>query len=154
MNDTVFEWYAKYVPSGKQQLGKALLWSAAIVFLADAVLFYAFMLLPAVLAGAGAILFAGSLDYEYEYVYVNGDFTISKIIRRAKRKDVFRAQRTEIEEMVPGRRAGEKGADSRCGQKSGAVYTLRDRGAWIASEADPGFVEEMRRQIQIRAVGT
>ena len=103
MRDVVFEWYVPYVLSRKQQLVKAVMVSAALVFFVDAVFFAAAMLFPSVILAVTVFFLARSWRYEYEYVYVNGDFTISKIIRKAKRKDVYHASRTEFEEIIPGR---------------------------------------------------
>ena len=73
MRDVVFEWYVPYTLNRRQQLIKALMVSAALVFFVDAVFFAAAMLfLSLILAVAGFFLFR-SWKYEYEYVYVNGD---------------------------------------------------------------------------------
>ena len=103
MRDVVFEWYVPYVLSRKQQLAKAVMISAALVFFVDAVFFAAAMLFPSLILAVTVFFLARSWRYEYEYVYVNGDFTISKIIRKSKRKDVYHASRTEFEEIIPGR---------------------------------------------------
>ena len=103
MRDVVFEWYVPYFPDKRKMLIKAVMISAALVFFIDAVFFAAGMLIPSViLAVAGFFLFR-SWKYEYEYVYVNGDFTISKIIRKAKRKDVYHTTRLDMEDFVRGR---------------------------------------------------
>ena len=51
MNDVVLEWIIPYVMPAKKRLLKAVLVSLLIVLLADAVLFYAFLLLPAIVLG-------------------------------------------------------------------------------------------------------
>ena len=89
MNDVVLEWIIPYVMPAKKRLLKAVLVSLLIVLLADAVLFYAFLLLPAIALGIVEFFLFRSWRYEYEYVYVNGEFDISKIIRKCRRKDVF-----------------------------------------------------------------
>ena len=77
MSDVVFEWYVPYILSRKQQLVKALMVSAALVFFVDAVFFLALMLIPSVILAVTGFFLFRSWRYEYEYVYVNGDFTIS-----------------------------------------------------------------------------
>ncbi len=147
MRDVVFEWYVPYVINGRQRLLKAVMVSAAIVFFVDAVFFAAFMLLPAAaLAAAGFFLFR-SWRYEYEYVYVNGDFTISKIIRKAKRKDVYHASRTDFEEILSGRvpSQGRTARDFTSGRPQAAVYTIRSRGELIYIESEEDFINEMKK---------
>ncbi len=147
MRDVVFEWYVPYVMNGKQRLLKAVMVSAALVFFVDAVFFAAVMLVPAaVLAATGFFLFR-SWKYEYEYVYVNGDFTISKIIRKAKRKDVYHASRTDFEEILPGRTApqGRTARDFTSGRPGAAVYTIRSRGELIYIESEEDFIGEMKK---------
>ena len=40
-----------------------------------------------------------------EYVYVNGDFEVSKIIRKEKRKDLYRCERKDMEYVTEGRKS-------------------------------------------------
>ena len=89
---------------------------------------------------------------EYEYVYVNGDFTISKIIRKAKRKDVYHASRTEFEEIIPGRITGQgrQVRDFTSGRQNAPAYTVRCRGELIWVECDPGFISEMKKYYPIQ----
>ena len=108
MRDIVFEWYVPHMPDKKERLAKALAVSAAIVFFIDAVFFMAIMLIPALILGAAGFFLSRAWNYEYEYVYVNGDFTISKILHKSRRKDVFHADRTDFEEIVPGRKTSEE----------------------------------------------
>ena len=104
MRDVVFEWYVPYVINGRQRLLKAVMVSAALVFFVGAEFFAAFMLFPALnLCGTRFFLFR-SWRYEYEYVYVNGDFTISKIIRKEKRKDVTTRPAPNLRSFSPGGR--------------------------------------------------
>ena len=151
MRDVVFEWYVPYVLSKKQRLAKAVMVSAAAVFFADAVLFMAAMLIPAMALGAGAFFLSRRWDYEYEYVYVNGDFTISRILHRSRRKDVYHADRTDFEEIVPGRAAfgGIRARDFTSGLPGRPEYTIRARGEQILIEADEGFIREMKKYYPI-----
>ena len=146
MRDVVIEWYLPHVLSPKQMLIKAVMVSAVLVFFVDAVFFMSIMLLPAlVLAVIGFFLFR-SWRYEYEYVYVNGDFTISKIIRKEKRKDVFHTDRVDVEAFVKGKRTDGKAAgDSTAGRPNREVYSMKVKGSWIYLEPWPEFVEEMEK---------
>ena len=151
MKDVVFEWYVPYIPGRKQQFIKALMVSAALVFFIDAVFFAAAMIFPAAfLAVTGFFLFR-SWKYEYEYVYVNGDFTISKIIRKAKRKDVFQAFRPDFQEILPGnvKKDGMQSRDFTSGRAGAPVYTVRLKGELIYIEAEEDFISEMKKYYSI-----
>lgn len=153
MRDVVIEWYLPHVLSPKQMLIKAVMVSAVLVFFVDAVFFMSIMLLPAlVLAVIGFFLFR-SWRYEYEYVYVNGDFTISKIIRKSRRKDVYHASRTEFEEIVPGRQPaeGHPVRDFTSGRPNAPVYTVHSRGERIYLECGDDFICEMKKYYPIQA---
>ena len=141
MRDVVIEWYLPHVLSPKQMLIKAVMVSAVLVFFVDAVFFMSIMLLPAlVLAVIGFFLFR-SWRYEYEYVYVNGDF-----IRKEKRKDVFHTDRVDVEAFVKGKRTDGKAAgDFTSGRPNREVYSMKVKGSWIYLEPCPEFVEEMEK---------
>lgn len=157
MNDVVLEWSIPYVMSKKKRVLKAVLFSAMVVLLADAVLFYP-VILPAVLLLAAMNFFLfRSWSYEYEYEYVNGDFTISKIFRKSKRKDVFRCDRKEIQYIVKGREQSPTGScrersvsDYTSGWEKGQVYSLRVGERLIFIEPKEGFLEEMERYHLLR----
>ena len=146
MKDVVIEWYIPYVISKRQMLIKAVMVSAALVFFIDALVFMAVMLLPSLIIGVTGFFLFRSWRYEYEYVYVNGDFTISKIIRKEKRKDVFHADRVDMEAFVRGRRKGGRTAGDFTSRREGReVYSMKVKGAWIYIEPRPEFVEEMSK---------
>ena len=151
MRDVVFVWYVPYILSRKQQLVKALMVSAALVFFVDAVFFLALMLIPSVILAVTGFFLFRSWRYEYEYVYVNGDFTISKIIRKAKRKDVYHAYRTDFQEILPGRRTAEglRARDFTSGRAKAPVYTVRCRGELVYIEAEEDFIGEMKKYYAI-----
>lgn len=147
MNDVVFEWMVPYFLSRKQRLIKAVTISAVIVFLFDAVFFAAGMLFPAVgLAVFGFFVFQ-SWNYEYEYEYVNGDITVSKIIRKEKRKEVWHLDRKEIDDFQKGR-IGEPGRtvlDLTSGRENSPVYTIKAKGSFVYIEPSGEFLAEMKK---------
>ena len=153
MRDVVFEWYVPYVLSRKQQLAKAVMISAALVFFVDAVFFAAAVRVPSLILAVTVFFLARSWRYEYEYVYVNGDFTISKIIRKSKRKDVYHASRTEFEEIIPGRQpaGGRPVRDFTSGRPDAPVYTVHSRGEQIYLECGEDFIGEMKKYYPIQA---
>lgn len=147
MRDVAFEWFVPRMLSRKQHLIKALITSAVIVFFVDAFFFAAIMLFPTiVLAVTGFFLFR-SWKIEYEYEYVNGDLTISKIIRKEKRKELYRGMRAEIESVEQGRRApaGRTVRDFTSNRVNAPVLTLLTRGELLYVEPDAQFEEEMKR---------
>ena len=147
MKDVVFEWYIPYIPDKKKQLLKAVMISAALVSFFDALFFAAAMLLVAIaLAVTGFFLFR-SWRYEYEYVYVNGEFDVSKIIRKCKRKDVYHVDRPDIGSFVQGRTPaqGKKVKDFTSGRPGATVYTIQAKGELVYIEPCDEFIEEMKK---------
>ena len=146
MNDVVLEWIIPYVMPAKKRLLKAVLVSLLIVLLADAVLFYAFLLLPAIVLGIVEFFLFRSWKLEYEYVYVNGDFTISKIIRKEKRKDVFHCDRKDIQYVREGKRTedGCRVSDFSSGWEKADVYTLRTGNRLVYIEPNEEFLQDLR----------
>ena len=146
MNDVVLEWIIPYVMPAKKRLLKAVLVSLLIVLLADAVLFYAFLLLPAIVLGIVEFFLFRSWKLEYEYVYVNGDFTISKIIRKEKRKDVFHCDRKDIQYVREGKLTedGCRVSDFSSGWEKADVYTLRTGNRLVYIEPNDEFLQDLR----------
>ena len=76
MGDVVLEWVTPYILTQKRRLIKAITLSAAVVFTIDAILFmpiFWFIVIPIWLV---EFFVFRNWKYEYEYVYVNGDFDI------------------------------------------------------------------------------
>ena len=147
MKDIVFEWYVPYIPDRKKQLLKAVIISAALVSFVDALFFAAAMLFVALaLAVTGFFLFR-SWRYEYEYVYVNGEFDISKIIRKCRRKDVYHVDRPDIGNFTQGRvdPQGKNVKDFTSGRPGASVYTIQAKGELVYIEPSEEFVEEMKK---------
>ena len=105
MHDVVLEWMVPYYPSMKKQLVKSLLFSSILVFTADAVLFYPVFFLLVLVLAVTAFFLLRSWRYEFEYSYVNGDLEISKIIRKEKRKELYRCDRKDVVAVTRGRLA-------------------------------------------------
>jgi hypothetical protein len=147
MRDVVLEWYIPYFPDRKKQLIKAVMISATFVCFFDAIFFAAAMIYPGIILAVVDFFLFRSWKYEYEYVYVNGEFDISKIIRNAKRKDVYRVDRLDIEEYIPGRAAfsGKTTKDFTSGRPGASVYTIMAKGEAVYIEPSEEFTEEMNR---------
>ena len=146
MNDVVQEWIIPYVMPAKKLFLKAVLVSLLIVLLADAVLFYAFLILPAIALGITEFFLFRSWKLEYEYVYVNGDFTISRIIRKEKRKDVFHCDRKDIQYVREGKlkEDGCQVSDFSSGWEKANVYTLRTGNRLVYIEPNEEFLQDLR----------
>lgn len=145
MRDVVLEWCIPYVMPGGKRLLKAVLVASMVVLCVDAVI-YPVLFLPVLAFVAAGILLLRSWRYEYEYVYVNGDFQISKIIRKEKRKDVYHLRRQEIEYVAEGRRRldGCKAHDFTSGWEKARVYTIKQGSDLVYLEPNDEFLEEMR----------
>lgn len=145
MKDVVLEWFIPYVmPKGKRLL-KAVLMAAMVVLVVDTII-YPVLFLPVLAFVVIGILLLRSWRYEYEYVYVNGDFEVSKIIRKEKRKDLYRCDRKDMEYVTEGRKnvAGCKVHDFTSGWEKGRVYTIKVGNDLIYMEPNDEFLEEMR----------
>lgn len=108
--------------------------------------FYPLLFLPVLAFVIVGVLLLRSWRYEYEYVYVNGDFEVSKIIRKEKRKDLYRCERKDMEYVTEGRKsaAGCKVRDFTSGWEKAKVYTLKVGNDLIYLEPNEEFLEEMR----------
>ena len=93
-----------------------------------------------------------SWRYEFEYSYVNGDLEISKIIRKARRKELYRCDRKDMTSVTKGRKApaGRPVRDFTSGLKRARVYTILTGAECIYVEPNEGFLEEMKlyRKVQ------
>ena len=90
MSDYYTEQLVKKKPDMKDMMTKAILIAVTIVSIL-AVLYYPIIILvPVLLIGLDIFMFH-RLKVEYEYLYVNGDLDIDKIMNKSKRKRVFSA---------------------------------------------------------------
>ena len=76
MNDVVLEWIIPYVMPAKKRFLKAVLVSLLIVLLADAVLFYAFLILPAIALGITEFFLFRSWKLDYPQGEEEGRFPL------------------------------------------------------------------------------
>lgn len=152
MHDVVLEWMVPYYPSMKRQLIKSLLISAILVFTVDGILFYPIFYLMALVLAVIAFFLLRSWRYEFEYSYVNGDLEISKIIRKARRKELYRCDRKDMASVTKGRKApgGRPVRDFTSGLKRARVYTIQTGAECIYVEPNEDFLEEMKlyRKVQ------
>lgn len=100
MNDFYTEQLVKRKATGKTVLAKAGL---CIVTLASVVLVMRVpftIIVPIALIALDVFLFR-SMDVEYEYLYVNGELDIDKIMAKSRRKRIFSTGIEELELLAP-----------------------------------------------------
>ncbi|MDO4632480.1 MAG: DUF6106 family protein [Eubacteriales bacterium] len=103
MSDLYSEEIVKKNPSAKDRLLKVLLPALTVVSAAMA-LFTGLNLLLLVLTIALIVadaLVIPRLSVEYEYLYVNGELDVDKIMSKQKRKRVYSMEVSELELMAP-----------------------------------------------------
>lgn len=152
MGDVVLEWVTPYILPQKRRLIKAVALSATIVFTIDAVLFmpiFWFLVIPLLIV---EFIVFRNWKFEYEYIYVNGDFEISKIIRKCKRKLAFHGDRKDMEYIVKGRQdaAGISTADYTSGVPGAPVYTMKINGQLVYFEPTKEFIDEMKNYRKVK----
>ena len=103
MRDVAFEWSIPYVLSRKQRCFRVLLIVETIVFLFNAVFLVTEMIIAAIALAVISYFLFRSWKIEYEYEYVNGELTISKIIRKEDRKELCRVSLEDMEELLAGK---------------------------------------------------
>lgn len=100
MSDFYTEQLVKKQTGTKDMVIKAFLVAAAIVSVLVVFIFPLGLLVPIIVIAL--VWFAMTrMDVEYEYLYVNGDLDIDKIMHKSKRKKVFSANAKEIELLAP-----------------------------------------------------
>ena len=100
MSDYYTEQLIKKQTTMKDVFLKALLVSLSIVSVLIVFLFPLGIIIPIGVIAATVILIR-RLDVEYEYLYVNGDLDIDKIMHKAKRKRVFSMNVNDLEVLAP-----------------------------------------------------
>lgn len=100
MSDFYTEQLIKKQTSTKDIVVKAILVAIAIVSVLTIFIFPVGLIIPIIVIAL--VWFALSrMDVEYEYLYVNGDLDIDKIMHKSKRKRVFSANAKEMELLAP-----------------------------------------------------
>lgn len=107
MGDFYTEQLVKKRTTMKDVFIKALLVAFAIVSVFVIFIFPVAIVFP-VFVIAAVVFLIRRLDVEYEYLYVNGDLDIDKIMHKAKRKRVYSANVSSMELLAP-EGAGELG---------------------------------------------
>ena len=100
MSDFYTEQLVKRKASMGTMVAKAALIALTVVSLLSFFLFPLGILFFGIMIVAAIFLFR-QLDLEFEYLYVNGDLDIDKIMAKQKRKRVFQTNVSELEVIAP-----------------------------------------------------
>lgn len=100
MNDYYTEQLVKQKTKMSSIVAKAALIAATAVSIFIAFMFPLAMILPVIMVVVDVVIFK-RFDLEFEYLYVNGDLDIDKIMAKQKRKRVFETNVRDMEVIAP-----------------------------------------------------
>lgn len=100
MSDFYTEQLIKKRTDGKDIAMKILLIAVTVISFFIAFLMPFLLLLPIVLIAADIFLFR-RMDVEYEYIYINGDLDIDKVMHKEKRKHMLSMNVQDMELLAP-----------------------------------------------------
>lgn len=100
MSDYYTEQLVKKKTSGKDIMIKSLLVAVTVMSFLIVPLIPFLLIVPVLLIVLDYFMFR-RLDLEYEYLYVNGDLDIDKIMGKQKRKRIFSMNISELELLAP-----------------------------------------------------
>lgn len=100
MSDTYVECLVKAKPSVLGRFLKILLIMLAVVFVII-MLVFPYALIGAVLTGFGAYLMGFLTDVEYEYLYLDKELVVDKVMAKSRRKRVATYSLGRIEVLAP-----------------------------------------------------
>lgn len=100
MNDYYTEQMVEKQQDRKDLLIKAVLVSATIVSVLIVMMYPAGLILPVIMVALDVFMFQ-RLKVEYEYLFLNGELDIDKIMNKARRKKLFSANVADMEMLAP-----------------------------------------------------
>lgn len=102
MNESYVEWMVKRKPSTLWKFLKILMITATVMFgLVAFVSSNLLVVLAAVALGVGAYFVSLNSEIEYEYLYVNKELSVDKILSQSKRKRVATYDLDKMEIVAP-----------------------------------------------------
>ena len=101
MSDLYIELLVKKKKTSTDTLLKALMIGVTVIFVLGGILFNPIILIPAIVMGVVDYFKLPALDLEYEYLYVNGELDIDKIMSKQKRKRVGSYDMKKVEIVAP-----------------------------------------------------
>lgn len=101
MSDLYIELLVKKKAKATDTLKKGLMIMATVLFACAGILIHPLLLVAALAMGFADYFFLPNFDLEYEYLYVNGELDIDKIMSKQKRKRVARYDMKNVEILAP-----------------------------------------------------
>ena len=101
MNDTYSELLIKKEVTAKDKMIKVLLIALIALMAVAGILITPLAFIAAIALGIAAYFVFPNLDLEFEYVYVNGELDIDKIMAKMKRKRAKSFELSKMEIMAP-----------------------------------------------------
>lgn len=103
MNDTYVEVMVARKKSPLVDIGRVLLYGLAVACFLITLLAGALFLIGTIIFGALAYFVVPMFDIEYEYLYIDKEISIDKIMAKEKRKKVYTVDLNKMEIMAPER---------------------------------------------------
>ena len=137
MNDTYVEVMVKRRTSPFLGPGRILSYALATVLFLIAILGNFVFIIPALIFAAVAYFVIPRFDIEYEYLYIDKELSIDKIMSKEKRKHVYTVDLNRMQIMAPVksheldsyRSRGLKSYDFTSGEEDAKKYTIVYEGA-------------------------
>ena len=158
MSDLYIELLVKKKKTSTDTLLKALMIGVTVIFVLGGILFNPIILIPAIVMGVVDYFKLPALDLEYEYLYVNGELDIDKIMSKQKRKRVFSGDVASLELLAPTQsheldhyrsRSDIKKSDFSSGKKDARTYTMilkKEKGMeLVVFEPSDVMLKDMKR---------
>ena len=101
MSDLYSELLVKKEQTMKDKLVKGGLIALIVIFVIGGLLITPILLIAAIAAGVAAYFILPGTDLEFEYLYVNGELDIDKIMSKQKRKRVGSYDMKKVEIVAP-----------------------------------------------------
>lgn len=101
MNDTYVEVMVKKKDSPLYGVAKVLIWGIAVACLVLGAFGITILFVPAIVFGCIAYFALPNLDVEYEYLYLDKEISIDKVLAREKRKHCVTLDLSKMEVMAP-----------------------------------------------------
>ena len=137
MNDTYVEVMVKRRTSPLLGPGRMLCWALAIACLLIAMLGNFVFIIGAIIFAAVAYFVIPMFDIEYEYLYLDREISIDKIMSKEKRKHVYTVDLNRMQVMAPVnsheldsyKARGVKSYDFTSGEDDAKIYSIVYEGA-------------------------
>lgn len=101
MGDLYSEWLVKKEKTSKDSLIKFGLIALLVLAVAAGLFVHPILLIAAVALGTACYIIIPRTDLEYEYLFVNGELDIDKVIAKSKRKKVMSVDMEEVDLVAP-----------------------------------------------------